>query len=321
MSWLASFILSLFHAVYYVFNAVSTFRASLARPPNPLAAKRKQVPTHLALLLNNNSAAVDEAFECQLLDNVQEAISWCRAAGVQQLTVYDREGILYKSSYELRSRIYNATEGNDTREVEAEVQYPLTPPPSDDSSSSSRSLSPEYSTQPKLHVTTVSVSPKTRTRQTNENEGVKRRKTDVGSMSPERPFTLHIASRNSGKPAVAELATSLKHSRPVSQNGKSTLSIADIQSVLEGEHGLPPPDLMIIHRTTEHTYPKHVLELYGFPPWQLSLTEFYYTVYPTSWNASWSSASQKPHSYIPISEIDICRALDQFSGAEMRLGK
>ena len=86
-------------------------------------------------------------------------------------------GILYKSSYELRSRIYNATEDSDVREVEAEVQYPLTPPPSDDSSASSRSLSPECSAQPKLHVTTVSVFPKTRTRQANERDGVKRRKT------------------------------------------------------------------------------------------------------------------------------------------------
>lgn len=93
MSWLASFILSLFHAVYYVINIASTFRASLVRPPNPLVAKRKQVPTHLALLLATNNATVDEAFEYQLLDNVQEAISWCRAAGIQRLTVYDRDGM------------------------------------------------------------------------------------------------------------------------------------------------------------------------------------------------------------------------------------
>lgn len=46
-----------------------------------------------------------------------------------------------------------------------------------------------------------------------------------------------------------------------------------------------------------------------------------YTVYPTSWTTWWSSASQKAHSYVPISEVDICRALDQFAGVEMRLGK
>ena len=93
MSRLASFILSLFHTVYYILNVVSTLRASVVRPPNLLAAKRKQVPTHLALLLTTENAVIDEAFEFQLVDNIQETVSWCRAAGIQRLTVYDRDGM------------------------------------------------------------------------------------------------------------------------------------------------------------------------------------------------------------------------------------
>ena len=93
MSWLASTFLSLFHTVYYLLNVLSVLRARFAQPPKPLADKRKQVPTHLALLLATSNATVDEAFEYQLLDNVQEAISWCRAAGIQRLTVYDRDGM------------------------------------------------------------------------------------------------------------------------------------------------------------------------------------------------------------------------------------
>lgn len=48
-------------------------------------------------------------------------------------------------------------------------------------------------------------------------------------------FALHIISRKSGKPAVAELATALARSRPESPNGRTTVSIADVKSTLEGE--------------------------------------------------------------------------------------
>ena len=99
MSWLASLVLSLFHAVYYVINVFSSLRASFGRPPNPLEAKRKQLPTHLALLFATDSDGIFDGLEAQLLDNVQEAIAWCRAVGIQRLTVYDREGEFPDVSY------------------------------------------------------------------------------------------------------------------------------------------------------------------------------------------------------------------------------
>lgn len=99
MSWLASLVLSLFHAVYYVSNVWSSLRASLGRPPNALAAKRKQLPTHLALLFATDQNGTIESFEEHLLENIQQAITWCRAAGIQRLTVYDREGELPDISY------------------------------------------------------------------------------------------------------------------------------------------------------------------------------------------------------------------------------
>jgi hypothetical protein len=33
-----------------------------------------------------------EIFEQELLSNVREVVAWCRAAGIQRLTVFDREG-------------------------------------------------------------------------------------------------------------------------------------------------------------------------------------------------------------------------------------
>ena len=92
MSWLASLVLSLFHAVYYVINVFASLRASRSRPPKPLNAARKQLPTHLALLFATDRDSAAESFEEYLLENIQQAISWCRAVGIQRLTVYDRGG-------------------------------------------------------------------------------------------------------------------------------------------------------------------------------------------------------------------------------------
>jgi undecaprenyl pyrophosphate synthase len=44
----------------------------------------------------------------------------------------------------------------------------------------------------------------------------------------------------------------------------------NVISVCVGESGLPAPDLMIVHSTSCEHRP---LELHGFPPWQIRLTE------------------------------------------------
>ncbi|GJE86181.1 hypothetical protein PsYK624_022610 [Phanerochaete sordida] len=311
MSWLASLVLSLFHAVYYVINVFSSLRFSRGRPPKPLEAARKQLPTHLALLFATDRDSALENLDELLLENIQQAISWCRAVGIQRLSVYDREGSLYGSSFELRTRLYKDNTSDDVSEVESEVQYPLTPPPSDSSASSSRSLSPEHSTQPKLHATTIVVSTKAKSHHS-EKDGLRHRMGDLKTLA-EPPLTLHIISRRSGMPAVAEVASSIARSRPEDP----AVTVADLKSVLEGESGFTCPDLMIVHQVTPHKYPKNVLELHGFPPWQMSLTEFYYSEYPP-----WRIRSTDARStYVPLTEHEFCRALDQYDAAEMRRGR
>lgn len=56
--------------------------------------------------------------------------------------------------------------------------------------------------------------------------------------------------------------------------GQERARIINLTVFLIGEHGFPPPELMIVHHITPHRSPKSVLELHGFPPWQVSLTEF-----------------------------------------------
>ncbi|EKM61099.1 uncharacterized protein PHACADRAFT_190237 [Phanerochaete carnosa HHB-10118-sp] len=317
MAWPASLVLFLFHAVYYVINIFSSLRVSLGRPPKPLEAKRKQLPTHLALLFATDRDGVMEKIEEQLLVNIQQAISWCRAVGIQRLTVYDRDGSLYGSSFELRTKLYKENTHDEVCEAEAEVQYPLTPPPSDSSASSSRSLSPEHSAQPKLHAITIVVTSETKSRTRNEKDGLRRRASGL-KVSTKPPFTLHVLSRKSGKPAVAEVAASFASNDSEFMNKDSAVSVACLNSMLEGEHGFPPPDLMIVHQVTPHRYPKNILELHGFPPWQISLTEFYYSEYP-SWWMCWKQSDSS--TYVPLTKHELCRALDQYDAAEMRRGR
>lgn len=109
------------------------------------------------------------------------------------------------------------------------------------------------------------------------------------------PFTLHILSRKAGKPAIAEVANALLRRRSTARSLKDAkrslmTSEVEISSLLEGyalnlhldllrsyalpgDNGFPEPDLMLVH----HIHPNptsDLLDLHGFPPWQIRLTEF-----------------------------------------------
>lgn len=101
-------------------------------------------------------------------------------------------------------------------------------------------------------------------------------------------ITIHVVSRASGKPAVARTANVLA-SDPKWQQGR--ISTGDLDSILEGTHnfspnhasylvlsggrGLPSPDFMIIYNIFPSSRrQKQPFELHGFPPWQITLTEF-----------------------------------------------
>ncbi len=93
LSWLASIFLLLIHVGYSVVNAARSLREGLcARDPRPLAAKRKQVPSHLAVLFASHDDAALDLFESEMLDNIEQVVAWCQVAGVKRLTVYDRRG-------------------------------------------------------------------------------------------------------------------------------------------------------------------------------------------------------------------------------------
>lgn len=174
MSWLASLILALFHVVHWLVTSARRFLA-IPKQPQPLVAQRSKLPTHLALLLVLNPHCDRDAVEETLVESVERAVTWCRAAGINRLTVYDREGLsdlggtlssrltnsyigfLSTLSLDIRKRLVKtfATPSNDS-DLETELEYPLTPPSSDDSDS--RPLSPDSEVTPfKLCVTSMQI--------------------------------------------------------------------------------------------------------------------------------------------------------------------
>ena len=95
VSWLATLVLYLIHAVYALANVVTSWRyRRFAREPYPLVAERSKLPRHLAILLASSYDHVSESFEQDILQNVEQIVGWCKTAGIQRLTLYDRQGML-----------------------------------------------------------------------------------------------------------------------------------------------------------------------------------------------------------------------------------
>lgn len=116
-----------------------------------------------------------------------------------------------------------------------------------------------------------------------------------GDSVPQNSLMLCLASRRSSKQAIATVAClfASRHNRKSRRTAKHTrkdsfkLSIDTLNASLEGatsetsendgpttivvaDNGLSSPDFMIVHYT--HV-PHTPLELHGFPPWHIRLTE------------------------------------------------
>ncbi|KAI0801187.1 hypothetical protein C8Q74DRAFT_473736 [Fomes fomentarius] len=329
MSWLAPVALALFHALYRLVLVFKSLSSHFSEEIRPLVADRgrSKLPNHLALCLISNPAANEDSNEKYMLASVEKVASWCQAVGIRRLTVYDREGVLTHCSLDLRERLLPPTQEDDVDDwpVECDIRYPPTPPPSDDADSrpdSPRSRPPI----PKLSVTTIRfppLVPKSKRRGSVSRSTVKRRRVARSDEESESPMTLHIVSYKSGKPALAAAAMTLlqqyndRIDNPTTHD-PSRPTIQELNAILEGEYGFSSPDLMIVHRRPPTGQLRSPVELEGFPPWQMRLTEIYCNPYPRT--RSWWNRT--PEVLEPsIDEAEFRRALDEFASAEMRLGK
>ena len=92
-SWLTSYILFLIHLTYALVNAAtSLYKLYTTRDPRPLTTKRRQLPSHLAILFACDDDDALDRFEGELLANIEQIVTWCRLVGIKRLTVYDRRG-------------------------------------------------------------------------------------------------------------------------------------------------------------------------------------------------------------------------------------
>jgi len=314
MSFLLRSLLHLLHFFYHIFSLASSRKSQ--SQPHELSYPRKQTPHHLALLLvsgDNESTSGEAVLEC-FLESVQRTVGWCRTVGIRKFTVYDRDGVLAANIEQVSQRLAIPTQHHSEDET-SEIEYPLTPPPSD--VCESRPLSPVDLRSLNLDVSILEI-PATPVEEESIRGVKQRRKAQLNSeKNRANEVTVRVISRLSGKPAIGR-AANVMASNP--KRKQQRIDIQELNAILEGDRGLPSPDFMIVHNifpsTRRQTKP---LELYGFPPWQITLTEFYdsseYSPIPWPWTAS---SLRDPE---PLTEVGFRRGLDEFAAAQMRFGK
>ncbi|RDB28798.1 hypothetical protein Hypma_015567 [Hypsizygus marmoreus] len=322
MGLLAAVLLRALHFIYALVVLVCSFwnRFTLSHP----LATRRRVPKHLALLLVADRHVPSQALDDCLLQSVINAVACCRAAGVDKLTVYEEHGAVLKNSQRIRELLIGEQPDEDSSE--SDIEYPLTPPPSD--YSDSRPISPQHDFQTDMNTVSIHIVQHPRSRKTRNRKGVQRRRQEPSPKLVSLPsLTLCLASRSSAKPAIASVAQSLAsrlNSRKGSNNKSRTLSLTVdmLDAALENDHHLSSPDFMILHPINPLDYNQTPLELHGYPPWHIRLTEIYHNRDQHRWTmSSWLGKSNKPPPLVPLDETIFNQALDEFATAEMRFGK
>ncbi|KAF9651887.1 hypothetical protein BDM02DRAFT_3184135 [Thelephora ganbajun] len=314
-----SFLLrSLLHTLHFFYRLFTLVASRKSQPqPYELSYPRKQTPRHLALLLvsdDDGSTSEDAVLEC-FLESIRRTVEWCRTVGIRKLTVCDRNGLL-SGNIERVSQCLSVPAQHHSEDEASEIEYPLTPPPSD--VSDSRPLSPVNLRSLNLDVSILEIHAATPV-EGESSRGVKQRRKTGLNFENDRTnkITIHVISRSSGKPAIARAAHVIANDPKWQQQ---RIGIQDLNAILGGDRGLPSPDFMIVYNIFPSLHRrKQPLELYGFPPWQITLTEFHdcseYS--PISW--PWAGSSSRDPE--PLSEISFRRGLDEFAGAQMRFGK
>ncbi|KAJ7900303.1 hypothetical protein B0H14DRAFT_2331589 [Mycena olivaceomarginata] len=323
MSVLAKVLQLVLRVLLHSFHLISLLAASWHRlfstPPLPLQVTRRRIPRHLAVLLVLDSPHEPALIHESLLEIASRTVGWCRSVGIEKLTLYDSEGVLMDCVDQISQRASAADEPNGYDSSSgSDIEYPLTPPLSD--CSDSRPLSPEDRFQKNTSVITVCL-PEVIRKKTSRYGLKKRHSEREKSDASKPPLTLCIASRQSSKPAIAVAATSLARSRARAPE-QPELTVQALGTVIEGEYKSPSRYFMIVHHLRPSDGLPLPLELHGFPPWQIRLTEIYHCCKQRPTLEWLNLRSQKPGNAPELlTEIDFRAALDEYARAEMRFGK
>lgn len=310
----AALLLRALHLIYSsALFLCSCWRRLTGTYPQPLTATRRRIPKHLAILLVADLNPLSEVSEESLIHSVANAIGWCRTIGTEKLTVYDEHGRLLERVERIRELFPGGPREIDA--AESETDFPPTPPPSDCSESLSLSTQDDLIVTESIHITGPLVQPFDEGGQPHAHNSIS-----------QNSLALCLASRRSSKQAIAAVASSLasqkrKSRRIVKQTRRDTfnLSVDVLDGLLEAEDGLSAPDFLIVHSVHPSCTP---LELHGFPPWHIRLTEIYQNrVQNPLTMLKWLTRHSPSVESSPLDELSFRQALDEFALAEMRFGK
>lgn len=321
MDLLAALVLRVLHFLYALISLIHSFwRHQTRLPPQPLQAPRRRIPENLALVFVGDSNIPRDVLEKTILQSCMNVVEWCRKLGIPKLTIYEEYGLLLNLESQIREGVFGPD--SETASSDSDNDYqPLTPPMS--IYSDSRQLSPCQSTS---DVTKVAVL-----RTSSLSGGHRAKKSPL--IAAQQPISLCLLSSKSSKKAIANLARSLyldikhqpkKTGQRVKTKQSFSLTVDTVNSLLDNDDGLSSPDFMIIHPINPLQYNRTPLELHGFPPWHIRLTEIYLNQSqdkPRGWR-HWlgSRLTYTPNPTI-LDEISFREALDEFAVAEMRFGK
>ncbi|KAF9270108.1 hypothetical protein L218DRAFT_992768 [Marasmius fiardii PR-910] len=313
MELLAHSLLCLLHLLYSLINVARSIRRLIyRRQPLALHASRRLTPKHLSILFVPDADIDIRTTEQCFLESLENVIGWCQESGINILSVYDQEGIVSNNQRIIQEYFETERESGEKESKLIDMVYPITPP-------ASRPLSPQLD----LRSSVVKLRVPNRHLQRHQS------KDNLPPIETRKsPLTLYILSRESSKSNVASIASSLawrEVMRAKTSRNPFKLSIPTLESLIEGGDGFPPVDFMIVHPLNPSTYNRSPLELHGFPPWQMRLTELYHDRSRRHYRSRlmWLLPRHIKSSLLAstITEEEFRSALDHFAGVEMRLGK
>ncbi|GAA6058648.1 hypothetical protein JCM10212_004059 [Sporobolomyces blumeae] len=263
-------------------------RAPHHSPREDLAARRwTKVPKKLAVVL----APVDwrpgtKGDVGAKMDQVDKLVRWSRELGIEQLVVYDRQGVLVSHA----SRIAGLDAANS-----------MVVKPIKGLRSLVKLMSAASPTPPKPDQ--VTNLPEEETASSDGMSGSTTLVSDGASTPKAAPdLTLILIARDAGRPQLARLAQDLAKARRAAGGERIPPLTSEKVAEMIDSFPLPEPDLLFV-------FGGPYLRLSGFPPWQIRLSEMYH--HPTP---AWLPSPTLSYSMLRS-------ALDVYGRAEMRLGR
>jgi len=310
---LYALLLLLLHLARAAFNISRPFVNQFRRrpAPKPLHAERRRLPKHLAVCFQDAEREDGQV----LLESCVRVEQWARQIGMKELSFYDRKGVLQLHQTILRELLPPSPSPISTPPLRPlDIELPITPP------ASSKPTPPSSIDGMSDSETPASKSALRSRRQ--HASSIRLDTVDEASAYP--PPRVNVLSFDQSKPLIAQAAHTLALRARAHPSPSQNVSVTDIDELVKAS--FTSPDLLLIHPTRPATLSPwsiipRPLELDGFPPWHIDLSEMYYEppkfwlAIPRIWKGRWTVSGTT------VTEADFRRALDSYENAEMRKGR